>query len=137
MITVTLSNKRHIAAVHAAYLASIPAEGDAPYASPQAYAQSMFEDVAESWAESTNVDRISVAEFVMRFPGAAMDDCKAREPNDHVIAAILTELRTVKTVRLGHPTTVNGVAYLVSAGVLTQAQADVALSYDIPQVPAA
>ena len=46
MITVTLSNKRHIAAAHAAYLASIPAEGPAPYASPQEYAQASMEQAA-------------------------------------------------------------------------------------------
>ena len=133
MITVTLSNKRHIAAVHAAYLAAIPADGPAPYASPQEYAQARFEDVATSWAETTGVDRIPVSAFVRRFPGAAMDAVKASaDPN---VIAILAQLDAVTTVRLGHPTTVQGVGYLVAAGLLTQAQADVVLHYDVPVAP--
>lgn len=135
MITVTLSDKRHIAAVHAAYLASIPAEGPAPYASPQAYAQAAFERVAESWAESTNVDRIPVSAFVRRFPGPVMDAVNAAAANDPTVAAILAQLDVVQTVRLGHPTTTQGVGYLVSAGLLTQAQADAVLFYEVPAVP--
>lgn len=133
MITVTLSNKRHIAAATAAYIASIPADGEAPYASPQAYTQAAIERVAESWAEATNVDRIPVSAFVRRFPGAAMDAINAStDPN---VIAILAQLDAVQTVRLGHQTTVQGVGYLVSAGLLTQAQADAVLAYEVPAVP--
>ena len=140
MITVTLTNFRHIAAATAAYIATIPpapAEGQeptpAPYASVDAYVQAAIERVAESWAETTGVDRIPVSAFVRRFPGAVMDAVKASaDPN---VAAILAQLDAVQTVRLGHPTTTNGVGYLVSVGLLTQAQADVVLSYDVPAVP--
>lgn len=132
MITVTLSNKRHLAAVHAAYLASIPADGPAPYASPQEYAQSSMEQVATSWAETTGVDRIPVSAFVRRFPGPVMDAVNAS--TDPTVAAILAQLDAVQTVRLGHPTTVQGVDYLVSVGLLTQAQADVVLHYEVPAV---
>ena len=135
MITVTLSNKRHIAAVHAAYLAAIPADGPAPYASPQEYAQARFEDVATSWAESTGVDRIPVSAFVRRFPGAAMDAINAAALSNPTVAAILAQIDAVQTVRLGHPTTTQGVGYLVSVGLLTQAQADVVLHYEVPTVP--
>lgn len=127
MITVTLTNKRHLAAVHAAYLASIPAEGDAPYPSPQAYVQDAIERVADSWAETTNVDRIPVSAFVRRFAGPVMDAVNAStDPN---VIAILAQLDAVTTVRLGHPTTTQGVGYLVSVGLMTQAQADVVLAY--------
>ena len=135
MITVTLTNKRHIAAATAAYLATIPTDPEqaAPYASVDAYVQAAIERVAESWAESTNVDRIPVSAFVRRFPGAAMDAISASaDPN---VIAILAQLDAVQTVRLGHPTTTNGVGYLVSIGLLTQAQADVVLHYDVPAVP--
>ena len=140
MITVTLTNKRHIAAATAAYLATIPTQPDspadpipAPYASVNAYVQAAIERVAESWAESTNVDRIPVSAFVRRFPGAAMDAINAS--SNPTVAAILAQLDVVQTVRLGHPTTTNGVGYLVSVGLLTQAQADVVLHYDVPAVP--
>lgn len=142
MITVTLTNKRHIAAANAAYIATIPAQPDSPaapipvpYASVDVYVQAAIERVAESWAESTNVDRIPVSAFVRRFPGAAMDAINAAALNNPTVAAILAQLDAVQTVRLGHPTTTNGVSYLVSVGLLTQAQADVVLHYDVPQAP--
>ena len=70
MISATLTSKRHLAGVTAAYLATIPAEGAAPFASVDAYVQAAIERVAESWAETTNVDRIPVSAFVRRFPVA-------------------------------------------------------------------
>ena len=137
MITVTLSNKRHIAGATAAYLATIPPDPEAtpPHASVNAYAQAAIERVAESWAESTNVDRIPVSAFVRRFPGPVMDAVNAAAATDATVAAILAQLDAVQTVRLGHPTTTQGVGYLVSVGLLTQDQADVVLSYEVPAVP--
>ena len=137
MITVTLTNKRHIAAATAAYLATIPTDPEqaAPYASVDAYVQAAIERVAESWAESTNVDRIPVSAFVRRFPGAAMDAINTAALSNPTVAAILAQLDAVQTVRLGHPTTTNGVGYLISVGLLTQAQADVVLHYEVPDVP--
>ena len=142
MITATLSNKRHLAAATAAYLATIPTQPDppaepipAPYASVDAYVQAAIERVAESWAESTNVDRIPVSAFVRRFPGAAMDAINTAALSNPTVAAILAQLDAVQTVRLGHPTTTNGVGYLISVGLLTQAQADVVLHYEVPDVP--
>ena len=54
------------------------------------------------------------------------------DPN---VIAILAQLDAVQTVRLGHPTTVQGVGYLVSAGYLTQGEADAVLHYEVPTVP--
>lgn len=134
-ITGTLTNKRHIAAATAAYIATIPTDPEAtpPYASVDAYVQAAIERVAESWAESNNVDRIPISAFVRRFPGAVMDAINAStDPN---VIAILAQLDAVQTVRLGHPTTTQGVGYLVSVGLMTQAQADAVLAYDVPAVP--
>ena len=128
MITVTLTNPRHIAAAHAAWLAT----PDRPEAVGQ-YVQAAIERVAESWAESTGVDRIAVSAFVRRFPGAVMDAINAS--SNPTVAAILAQIDAVQTVRLGHPTTTQGVGYLVSVGLLTQAQADVVLHYEVPAVP--
>ncbi len=132
-ITVTLTSKRSLAAATAAYITTIPTDGPAPYASVDAYVQAAIERVAESWAESTNVDRIPVSAFVRRFPGAAMDAINAS--SNPTVIAILAQLDAVPTVRLGHPTTTNGVGYLVSIGLLTQEQADVVLHYEVPILP--
>lgn len=138
-ITATLTNKRHIAAATAAYLATIPPQDPpadpiaGPFASVEAYVQAAIERVAESWAESTGVDRIPVSAFVRRFPGDVMDAVDAAALTDANVAAILAQLDAVQTVRLGHPTTTGGVGYLVSVGLMTQGQADAVLHYDIPQ----
>lgn len=135
MISVSITNPRHLAAANAAYAATIPADPEAtpPYADVDTYVQAALDRVAESWAETTGVDRIAVSAFVRRFPGSVMDAIKASaDPN---VIAILAQLDAVTTVRLGHPTTVQGVGYLVAVGLMTQAQADVVLAYDVPTAP--
>ncbi len=134
-ISATLTNKRHIAAATAAWIATIPADPEQPrqYETVGDYTQAALERVAESWAESNGVDRIPVSAFVRRFPGAVMDAVKAS--NDPNVIAILAQLDAVTTVRLGHPTTTGGVGYLVSVGLMTQPQADAVLHYDVPSVP--
>ena len=136
MITVQLTSKRHLAGVTAAYIASIPTTEPPTTVgiggSVQGVVQAAIEQYAEQLSESTNVDRIPVSAFVRRFPGAAMDAINAS--SNPTVAAILAQLDVVQTVRLGHPTTTNGVGYLVSVGLLTQAQADVVLHYEVPSV---
>lgn len=129
MISVSLTSNRHIAAATAAYIATIPPEGEPPYASVEAYVQAALERVAESWAESTGVDRIPVGAFVRRFPGAVMDQVNERAVTDPQVAAILAQLDAVTHVRLGASTTLQGVGYLVSIGLLTQEQADAITAY--------
>ena len=134
MITVTITNPRYIAAATAAYTATIPVQPDPPaeqlpipYADVTDYAQKAVDRLCESWAESTGVDRIPVGAFVRRFPGVVMDAVVASaDPN---VIAILAQLDAVTHVRLGASTTLNGVGYLVSAGFLTQEQADMVLAY--------
>jgi len=129
MITVTLRSQRHIAAANAAYAATIPADGPPPYASVGEYVQARVDDMCESWAETTGVDRIPVGAFVRRFPGTVMDAVNARAATDPQVAAILDQLDEVTHVRLGAGTTLQGVGYLVSIGLLTQEQADAILAY--------
>lgn len=131
MITATLTNARHIAAANAAYAATIPADPEAtpPYASVTEYVQAALDRVAESWAESTGVDRIPVGAFVRRFPGDVMDQVNERAATDPQVAAILAQLDAVTHVRLGAGTTLQGVGYLVSIGLLTQEQADAITAY--------
>lgn len=50
-------------------IATIPAEPEAtpPYASVDEYVQAALERVADSWVETTHVDQITVADFILRF----------------------------------------------------------------------
>jgi len=132
MITVSITNARHLAAIDAACAvdnAARLATGNPALAqrTAQQYVQSMVDVAAETWAEVHAIGSIPVAAFVRRFPGSVMDAVNAStDPN---VAAILAQLNAVQTVQLWHPTTTQGVAYLVSAGLLTQGQADVVLAW--------
>ena len=130
-ITATITNARHIAAANAAYAATIPDDPEAtpPYANVTEYVQAALDRVAESLAETTGVDRIPVGAFVRRFPGAVMDQVNERAATDPQVAAILAQLDAVTHVRLGASTTLQGVGYLVSIGLLTQEQADAITAY--------
>lgn len=137
MITATLTNARHIAAANAAYAATIPTDPDVPqpYPSVDAYVQAAIERVADSWVESTRVDQISVGEFVLRFTGSEFAAITAAAGSDANVAAILGTLRARDSVRLGSVDAVNGIAYLVAAGLLTSERGAEVLHYDMPSVP--
>ena len=129
-ITVTLTNARHIAAANAAYAATIPGNGDpAPHASAVAYVQTRLNQMADSWADSTGVDRIGVFEFVQRFTTAEFGAAQTLALTDPIAESILANLRAVQYVRLGSDAAVQGIGYLVSAGVLTSERAAVVLHY--------
>lgn len=132
-ITVTLTNPRHLAAANAAYQMTIPADPEtpAPYPNVDAYVQASLEQVCNSWADTTGVDAIPVGAFVRRFSGSEFDAITASE--DPNVADIFTELDAVRMVRLGAPTTVRALAYLVGVGLLTQARADVIGAFEAPQ----
>lgn len=132
MITVTLTNPRHIAAATAAYIATIPADPEAtpPYASVEAYVQAAIDRVCESWADTTGVDRIPMADFVLRFDPAEIAAIKAAATaGNATCAGLIARLGQLTHVRLGSDETVAALAYLVGAGLLTQARAGVILAY--------
>lgn len=126
-ITVIVTLPRRIAAANEMWRRAVDGSSVADFV------QRQVDNMLDSWAETTGVDRIPVGAFVRRFPGGVMDAVNASaDPN---VVAILAQLDAVQTVRLGHPTTLQGVGYLVAQGYLTQAQADVVLHYDVPTVP--
>ncbi len=124
MITVSITDARLIAAANAAWQ-----ETENKPATVTEYVQAALDRVAESWAETTGVDRIPVGAFVRRFPGDVMDQVNERAATDPQVAAILAQLDAVTHVRLGASTTLQGVGYLVSIGLLTQEQADAITAY--------
>lgn len=132
MITASLTNPRHIAAATAAYQATIPADPEAtpPYASVEAYVQAALDRVCESWADTTGVDRIPMADFVLRFDPAEIAAIKAAATaGNATCAGLIARLGQLTHVRLGSDETGAALAYLVGAGLLTQARAGVILAY--------
>lgn len=129
MITATLTNKRHLAAATAAYQATIPAEGDPPYASVDAYVQAAMERVAESWRNTTGADRISTAEFLMRFTPAEFAVLKAAAVSDPIAAGLMARLSSEPHVWLWSDEAQQGIGYLVAAGLLTSERGEAVLAY--------
>lgn len=135
MITATLTNKRHIAAATKAYEATIPVQPEdpeaepipAPYADVDAYVQAALERVADSWADSTGVDKITVSDFVFRFTAAEYGAITASQ--DATVMGIIAKLKARGDIRLGSVEAIQGAAYLVSIGLLTQERADEVLDY--------
>jgi hypothetical protein len=141
-ITATLTNKRHLAAAHAAWIQTIPPppeEGQEPqpwpYATVDAYVQAAIERVAESWRDSTRSDALPTAAFIRRIPPAAYAAIVAAAGVSPALQAYLARLDAEPVVWLGADETIAGVGALVAAGLLTQAQADAVLAYDVPQPP--
>ncbi len=132
MITAQLTNPRHLAAATAAYLATIPTDPEVtpPYASVEAYVQAAIERVAESWSETTGVDRVAMADFVLRFKPAEIAEIKAAaSAGDAHCAGFIARLGQLSHVRLGAAESVAAFAYLVATGRLTQARADEITAY--------
>lgn len=135
MITVTLVNKRHIAAANAAYTATIPADPEQtpPYASVDEYVQAAIERVAESWRNTTQSDRISTAEFLMRFTPTEFADLKQAAVTDPIAGGLMTSLSNRPDVWLGSDEAQQGVGYLVTVNLLTAARAEAVLAYGVPE----
>jgi len=70
-----------------------------------------------------------VFEFVQRFTPAEFGAAQTRALTDPIAESILAHLRAVQHVRLGSDAAIQGIGYLVSAGVLTSERAAVVLHY--------
>lgn len=130
-IEIQLTNPRHIAGANAAFLATIPEDPEIPqpYVDVNEYVQTMFEKVANSWADKTGVDKIPVAAFIRRFTSAEFDAIIETCKTDENVAAILAKIDAVSNVRLGSPDMVQAMAYLVMVGLVTQERSDEITGY--------
>jgi len=127
MITATLTKPRHIAAANAMWNAAMQRGGN--YETASNFVQEALETLGESWADSTGVDKIGVAEFVLRFTPTEFGAAQTRALTDPIAEAVLASLRAVSHVRLGSDAALQGVGYLVSVGVLTAERSLVVLGY--------
>jgi hypothetical protein len=136
-INASLVKDRQIAAARAAWISTIPSDPEQPwpYATVDEYVQARFEQMAESWRDSTRSDALPTAAFIRRIPPAAYAAIVAAAEVSPALQAYLARLDAEPVVWLGADETIAGVGALVAAGLLTQAQADVVLAYDIPQPP--
>ena len=134
-ITVTLTHPRHLAAVHAAYLATIPTTVPPTTAgtggSVEGFVQLAIEQYAEQLRDSTRSDAISTAAFIRRIPGQAYVAILAAAEQVPELQAYFARLDAESLVWLGSDETQSGIGALVAMGLLTQGEADILLAYPL------
>jgi hypothetical protein len=132
-ITATLTHPRHLAAVHAAYAATIPTTVPPTTAgtggSVEGFVQLAIEQYAEQLRDTTRSDAISTAAFIRRIPAQSYLAILAAAEVVPELQAYLARLDAEPLVWLGSDETIAGVQALVGAGLLTQEQASALLAY--------
>jgi len=131
-ITVTITDKLQIAGANHAWIAS-----DANHADAQAYLQSIIQNACISYAVNGKVDSISSGEFVLRFSNEEFSSINAACATDPIVAGFLAAAKSWPTIRLAAAQTLEGLAYLVQVGLLTQKRSDEIGFYPIPVKPSA
>lgn len=122
--TLTAVNDAALAAANAAANAALPE--DATPLTDHEYLSKILDGVLKSW-QDLHI-RITSGEFVLRFPPAKIAAIKAAAQSNEQLAAYLAEVEANPYVYTGSTHVRNGIATLVAAGLLTQAEADVILA---------
>jgi hypothetical protein len=116
-------NDRALAAAAAEFNSTLPEDAE-PLTDHQ-YLDRIVSGALKSWQD--NFIRIPSSEFLLRFPAGKIDQIKAAAAGNPQLAAYIEELRVNPFVYTGSDLVRGGIATLVAAGLLTQAQANVIL----------
>lgn len=122
--TLTPVNDKALAAACEVFNATLPQ--DATPLEPHQYLSQSIDTMLKSWQDQ--YIRIPAGEFLLRFPPGKIDTIKAAAQSNPQLAAYIEELRVNPFVYTGSTLVRGGIAMLVGAGLLTQAQADVILA---------
>lgn len=122
--TLTTVNDRALEIVTNLHNAGLP-EGSTPLTQHE-YLSRILDGVLKSWQDQHI--RIPASEFLLRFPPGKIDTIKAAAATNTTLAAYIEELRVEPFVYTGSDKVRGGVALLVTAGILTQSQANVILA---------
>lgn len=130
-ITITISDHLQIAGANAAWIAANNAE----QADAQAYLQAVLESACISYASQFSVDRVTSGEFVLRFKPEEYAGVAQAAETDVVVKGFLDATRINPTVRLADQQVVQGLAYLVQSGLITEERSAEIAFYPIPSKP--
>ncbi len=130
-ITLTI-NRARLAALreHMRINASNPSE-----AGLDVFAEAELLAALDALRDRYRTDAVSPQQFTRRFPAAKYPLILAAAEQSPELAAYLDRLDSADAVWLGSPETQAGIASLVAAGLLTQAEADAVLAYPLPELP--
>lgn len=131
-ITLTI-NRARLAALRA----DLRVTGAAPSeAGVEAHAESVLLAALDALRDRYCTDAITPQAFTRRFPRDKYPVILDAAEQNTDLAEYLDDLDNAPLVWLGSPKTQAGIASLVAAGLLTQAEADVILDYQLPELPA-
>ena len=134
-ISITISDPFHLAGVQAAVdkfnAAQQPdEEGNEPTPlTAEEYLSARIGDICMSYAKSNNIGIISSGEFVLRFTSEENAAIKVAADANEELAAYLARVRESPSVVLYSDEVQQGIAMLVSLGLITQARANEVLAY--------
>jgi hypothetical protein len=138
-ITVKITKRRHIAAVHAAWIAGMPSteEGRAEYpATAEAWLQRIVESACESYRDQYRSDAITSAAFILRFTDDELATIRAAAAQDQQLSAWMHRVQAEPLIWLGSDEVHAARQALVAAGLLSPERAEVIFAYDIPRLEA-
>lgn len=98
-------------------------------ASAQEYLQARAEELCTGYVNAYRVGTISSGDYVLRFTASENAAIVAAAETDAIVAGLLARVRESADVVLYADEVVQGVGYLVSEGLLTQARGAEILAY--------
>ena len=134
MITITVNDalkEQGIQAAANAYNAANPDQ----WVSAEQYMDMVVNGAATSYANQFKVGIVSSGEYVLRFTPAENDAITAAATTDPIIDGLLKRVRESAEVVLYSDEVVQGVGYLVTQDLLTQARAAEILAYTVAVDP--
>lgn len=122
MLVITISSPRQVAGV----VAAAAQTGE----TPELYLQRVIEAAAESYRSEYNVDRITAADFILRFTPEEQTAIAAS--SDELVLGFMQRIRESLYVWLASDEVVSGLAYLVASGYLTTERSNIIAAWYIP-----
>jgi len=125
-ITITITDRAHVAAVMAASFAGGNSD-------PQAWLQGVFNVACNSYRDQYKTDFIDLITFMSRLSGfGKLELILAAAQQSPDLSAYLDRARFFGGIWAGSAETQAGIASLVALTLLTQAEADALIAYDLP-----
>jgi hypothetical protein len=91
--------------------------------------QARVDQMAQGWANANSIGTITSGAYVLRFTPAENEAINTAAETDPTLAGFLDEVRNAPQVELYAEEVIQGHAYLVANGLLTQQRSDEILAY--------
>jgi hypothetical protein len=133
-IRITITKRRHIAAIHAAWNAGAGNFDEYP-GTAQQWLQRIVESACESYRDQYRSDAITSAALILRFTDDELATIRAAAAQDQQLGAWMYRVQSEPLTWLGSDEVADARQALVAAGLLRPERAEVIFAYDIPRPP--